>query len=73
MLYYLFKYLQETFGVSGSGLFQYISFRASLAIILSLIISMLIGRRVIRWLRKMQIGESVRDLGLEGQVQKKGT
>ncbi|HPA35287.1 MAG TPA: phospho-N-acetylmuramoyl-pentapeptide-transferase [Chitinophagales bacterium] len=73
MLYYLFKYLQETFGVSGSGLFQYISFRASLAIILSLIISMLIGRRIIRWLRNMQIGESVRDLGLEGQVQKKGT
>jgi phospho-N-acetylmuramoyl-pentapeptide-transferase len=73
MLYYLFKYLQETFGLSGSRLFQYISFRASLTIILSLIISMLIGRRVIRWLRKMQIGESVRDLGLEGQVQKKGT
>lgn len=73
MLYYLFKYLQENFGLSGSGLFQYISFRASMAIILSLVISMLIGRRIIRWLSKMQIGESVRDLGLEGQVQKKGT
>ncbi|MCB0507595.1 MAG: phospho-N-acetylmuramoyl-pentapeptide-transferase [Bacteroidetes bacterium] len=73
MLYYLFKYLQENFGLSGSGLFQYISFRASMAIILSLIISMLIGRRVIRWLRKKQIGESVRDLGLQGQTEKKGT
>ena len=73
MLYYLFKYLQENFGLSGSGLFQYITFRASMAIIVSLIISMLIGRRVIRWLQKMQIGESVRDLGLHGQVEKKGT
>ncbi len=73
MLYYLFKYLHDTFGLSGSRLFQYITFRASLAIILSLIISMLIGRRVIEWLRKMQIGESVRDLGLQGQVEKKGT
>ena len=71
MLYYLFKYLQENFGLSGSGLFQYITFRASMAIIVSLIISMLIGRRVIRWLQKMQIGESVRDLGLHGQVEKK--
>lgn len=73
MLYYLFKYLQDTFGLTGSRLFQYISFRASMTIILSLIISMLIGKRIIRWLQKMQIGESVRDLGLEGQVQKKGT
>jgi phospho-N-acetylmuramoyl-pentapeptide-transferase len=73
MLYYLFKYLQEAFGLTGSRLFQYISFRASMAIILSLIISMLIGKRIINWLRKMQIGESVRDLGLEGQIQKKGT
>ncbi len=73
MLYYLFKYLQDNFGLSGSRLFQYISFRASMAIILSLIISMLIGRRIIRWLSKMQIGESVRDLGLQGQVEKKGT
>ena len=61
MLYYSFKYLQENFGISGSRLFQYISFRASMAIIVSLIISMLIGRRVIRLLRKMQIGGSVRD------------
>jgi phospho-N-acetylmuramoyl-pentapeptide-transferase len=73
MLYYLFKYLEENYDVTGAGLFQFITFRASMAIILSLIISMLIGRRVIRWLSKMQIGESVRDLGLEGQVQKKGT
>jgi phospho-N-acetylmuramoyl-pentapeptide-transferase len=74
MLYYLFKYLQENIRtVRWSGLFQYITFRASMAIIVSLIISMLIGRRVIRWLQKMQIGESVRDLGLHGQVEKKGT
>lgn len=73
MLYYLFKYLQENFGLTGSGLFQYITFRASMAIILSLIISMIIGKRIILWLRKMQIGESVRDLGLQGQTEKKGT
>lgn len=73
MLYYLFKYLQENFDIAGSRLFQYISFRASMAIILSLVISMLIGRSVIRWLQRMQIGESVRDLGLQGQIEKKGT
>ena len=73
MLYYLFKYLEEEFDVAGAGLFQYITFRAAMAILLSLIISMIIGRGVIRWLSKMQIGESVRDLGLHGQVEKKGT
>lgn len=73
MLYYLFKYLKEHYDFVGAGLFQYISFRASMAIILSLIITMIIGRGIIKWLRKQQIGESVRDLGLEGQTQKKGT
>ncbi|MEL6863502.1 MAG: phospho-N-acetylmuramoyl-pentapeptide-transferase, partial [Bacteroidota bacterium] len=64
MLYYLFAYLEKTFGLPGAGLFQYITFRAGLAIILSLIISMLFGWRIIRFLRKLQIGESIRDLGL---------
>lgn len=73
MLYYLFKYLEEQFDMAGAGLFQYITFRAAMAILLSLIISMIIGRGVIRWLRRMQIGESVRDLGLHGQIEKKGT
>ena len=73
MLYYLFKYLKEHYDFVGAGLFQYITFRASMAILLSLVISMIIGRGIIKWLRKQQIGESVRDLGLEGQIQKKGT
>ncbi|MDA3866278.1 MAG: phospho-N-acetylmuramoyl-pentapeptide-transferase [Salinivirgaceae bacterium] len=72
MLYYLFNYLNEL-GVPGSGMFQYISFRSALAIITSLIISVLYGKRIIRILQKLQIGEAVRDLGLEGQLQKKGT
>ncbi|MBK8504259.1 MAG: phospho-N-acetylmuramoyl-pentapeptide-transferase [Saprospiraceae bacterium] len=73
MLYYLFKFLEDQYDIPGAGLFQYISFRAGLAIILSLIISILLGGRIIRYLQKMQIGETVRDLGLEGQVQKQGT
>jgi phospho-N-acetylmuramoyl-pentapeptide-transferase len=72
MLYYLFKYL-DSHNVSGAGVFQYISFRASMAGILSLLIALLIGKRIIRWLQKQQIGEEIRDLGLEGQLQKKGT
>ena len=72
MLYYLFQYL-EKFDVPGAGMFQYISFRTGMAIITSLIISMLFGKRIIRVLQKKQIGEIVRDLGLEGQTQKKGT
>jgi phospho-N-acetylmuramoyl-pentapeptide-transferase len=72
MLYYLFKYL-EKFDIPGAGMFQYISFRTGMAIITSLIISMLFGKRIIRLLQKKQIGEIVRDLGLEGQMQKKGT
>ena len=73
MLYYFFKYLDQEFDVPGAGVFQYISFRAALAIIVSLMISMIFGKNIIRYLRKKQIGETVRDLGLEGQLQKQGT
>ena len=73
MLYHLFEYLQQVTDVSGAGLFQYISFRAGMAIITSLIISMLFGGKLINLLRKKQVGESIRDLGLEGQVEKSGT
>ena len=73
MLYYLFTYLDEAFNIPGAGVFQYISFRAAMAVILSLLISMIFGKSIIRLLAKMQVGESVRDLGLEGQVEKAGT
>jgi len=73
MLYYLFKYLDEAFDVPGAGLFGYLSFRAGLAMILSLVISIIIGKRIIDWLRSLQIGETVRDLGLAGQTSKAGT
>ncbi len=72
MLVYLFKYL-DTLDIPGAGVFQFISFRSAMAIITSLIISMLIGKRIILFLQKKQVGEVVRDLGLEGQYQKKGT
>ena len=72
MLYYLFDYLDKI-GIPGTGVFQYISFRAAMAIIVSLIFSMLIGKRWIYFLQRKQIGETIRDLGLEGQMQKKGT
>ncbi|MCB0670265.1 MAG: phospho-N-acetylmuramoyl-pentapeptide-transferase [Saprospiraceae bacterium] len=73
MLYYLFKFLEEQYDIPGAGLFQYISFRAGTAIILSLIISILLGGRIIRFLQNKQVGETVRDLGLQGQLQKAGT
>ena len=73
MLYYLFDYLNEHYNLPGAGVFQYITFRAAMAVITSLIISMLFGKRLIDVLRKMQVGESVRDLGLEGQSEKAGT
>ncbi|MCU0390749.1 MAG: phospho-N-acetylmuramoyl-pentapeptide-transferase [Thermoflexibacter sp.] len=73
MLYYLFQYLDERFDLPGAGLFQYISFRAGMAAVLSLLIVAVYGRRIINYLQKQQIGEIVRDLGLEGQMQKKGT
>lgn len=72
MLYYLFQYLKEL-GVPGAGVFQYISFRAGLSAVIALIMATVIGRRIIHKLQKQQIGEIVRDLGLEGQLQKKGT
>ncbi len=72
MLYYLFDWLQEL-NFPGAGMFQYISFRAAFAIVLSLFISLIIGKSVIKKLQKAQIGETIRDLGLEGQLQKKGT
>lgn len=73
MLYYLFNWLDQQYDVPGAGVFQYLSFRAGMAVLLSLIISIIIGKRIIRMLQKMQIGETVRDLGLEGQLSKKGT
>ena len=74
MLIYLFEWLEKVFNnFPGAGLFQYISFRAGLAVILSLIISLIFGNRIIKYLQRKQIGETVRELGLEGQTQKKGT
>jgi phospho-N-acetylmuramoyl-pentapeptide-transferase len=73
MLYYLFTYLRDTFHLTGAGVFNYITFRAAMAIILSLVISMLMGKRLIRYLQLKLIGETVRDLGLAGEAQKKGT
>lgn len=72
MLYYLFDYLDK-FNFPGAGLFDYISFRASLALITSLIVSIFFGKRIINLLRRQQIGETVRDLGLAGQIEKSGT
>jgi len=73
MLYHLFRYLDEVYDLPGSGMFQYISFRAAAAIILSLLIVIIFGRAIIDFLRRKQIGEDIRDLGLQGQLQKKGT
>ena len=72
MLYYLFTYLQEI-DFPGAGLFNFISFRAAMAILTSLLVSMVFGKRLIQKLRNLQVGESVRDLGLEGQKEKEGT
>src|SRR5205085_1657464 len=73
MLYYLFQWLKQEWNVPGSGLFQYITFRAAFSIILSLVISALVGKRIIDFLRRKQIGETIRDLGLQGEQAKKGT
>lgn len=72
MLYYLFQYLDKL-DVPGAGVFQYISFRSAMAVITSLAISTIYGKKIIRMLQRKQIGETIRDLGLEGQMQKKGT
>jgi phospho-N-acetylmuramoyl-pentapeptide-transferase len=73
MLYHLFEYLNEHFNIPGGGVFKYISFRVGMAVIFSLIISTIFGKYIIRLLQRKQIGEEIRDLGLEGQMQKKGT
>jgi phospho-N-acetylmuramoyl-pentapeptide-transferase len=73
MLYYLFEYLEKHYQLPGAGLFQYISFRSALAFVISLLFSTIFGRRIIDKLRSLQVGETVRDLGLEGQSQKGGT
>lgn len=73
MLYYLFEYLDKVYDLPGAGVFRYLSFRAALAIILSLFISMILGKRIIGLLLRKQVGESIRDLGLDGQSEKKGT
>jgi len=73
MLYYLFEYLEKEFQFPGASLFGYISFRAAMAMIFSLLISTIYGKRIINFLRKQQVGETIRDLGLEGQTEKAGT
>lgn len=73
MLYHLFEYLEQNYQFPGASVFQYISFRSALALITSLLISMVFGGKLIDKLRSLQIGETVRDLGLEGQIQKSGT
>ncbi|WP_111682148.1 phospho-N-acetylmuramoyl-pentapeptide-transferase [Winogradskyella tangerina] len=73
MLYYLFEYLEQQFQFPGASLFGFLTFRAAMAIILSLLISTIYGKRIINFLRRKQVGETIRDLGLEGQVEKAGT
>ncbi|CAM3837800.1 MULTISPECIES: phospho-N-acetylmuramoyl-pentapeptide-transferase [Flavobacterium] len=73
MLYYLFQYLDKTIDFPGAGVFQYITFRSALAFILSLLIATIYGKKIINFLRKQQVGETVRELGLEGQSEKAGT
>jgi len=73
MLYYFFDYLHKELRIPGTGVFQYISFRAASAIITSLVISLLLGKNIIRYLQRRQVGEIVRELGLEGQKEKQGT
>jgi phospho-N-acetylmuramoyl-pentapeptide-transferase len=73
MLYYLFDYLDKVYDFPGAGVFRFLSFRAAMAIITSLIITLFLGKRIIRLLYKLQVGETIRDLGLEGQKEKQGT
>lgn len=73
MLYYIFDYLDKQFDLAGAQVFQYISFRAGAAAFLSLLISIFIGKRIIQYLQKKQVGEIIRNLGLQGQIEKKGT
>ncbi|GAA0523845.1 phospho-N-acetylmuramoyl-pentapeptide-transferase [Chitinophaga japonensis] len=73
MLYYFFNYLKTEFNISGSGMFQYITFRVTMALLLSLAISLLLGKSIVRYLQRKQIGETIRELGLQGENTKKGT
>ena len=73
MLYHFFNYINQNFDFPGSGLFEFISFRAGMAVITSLIITLVFGGRLIKFLQRKQVGESIRDLGLEGQMVKAGT
>lgn len=73
MLYYLFNYLKTEFNYTGTGMWQYITFRVTMALLLSLVISLLLGKTIVRYLQRKQIGEVIRDLGLAGEQTKKGT
>ncbi len=73
MFYYVFEYIEKHYHLAGAGLFQFISFRSALAFVFSLMLSTIFGKRIIHYLRQKQIGESVRDLGLQGQMEKAGT
>jgi phospho-N-acetylmuramoyl-pentapeptide-transferase len=73
MLYYLFNYLKTEFNYTGTGMWQYITFRVTMALLLSLVISLLLGKRIVKYLQRKQIGETIRDLGLAGENSKKGT
>src|SRR6201995_3000912 len=73
MFYYLFHFLDSKYSVPGGGVFQYITFRTAMAVIVSLLVTTVYGRRLIDYLRYKQVGETVRNLGLEGQMQKAGT
>jgi len=73
MLYYLFEYLESEFQLTGATLFRFITFRTAIAMILSLLISTIYGKRIIMFLQKKQVGETIRDLGLQGQKEKTGT
>ena len=70
MLYYLFEYIENHYQLSGAGLFKFITFRAAIAFIFSLLISTIYGKKIINYLRRKQVGETVRELGLDGQIQK---
>ena len=73
MIYYLFEYLENQYQIPGASLFGFLTFRAALAIIISLLLSTIFGKRIIKYLEKKQVGEKVRDLGLDGQKEKSGT
>lgn len=73
MFYYLFEYLDKHFDLVGAGVFRFISFRAGMAMLFSLLIALIFGKKLIDYLRHLQVGESIRDLGLQGQMEKKGT